>query len=158
MPKKRIDWPSLVKSSTELVTKEQNASYNFIRERMKIGVGTAHVVLRRLQKAGVVRRGKKRAWTVLVNKDGSPKDPASLPPRRRFRKWQHKNAAASHGNVTRKSAKSKKNVQFSLKKKLRFLKLLEAHAGDLHQPLIAAIAEDLHGLESSRQLLKALGR
>ena len=96
---RKIDWKDLAKQSGEIVTKEQNAAYEFLRGRLGgVGVATVSKLLKRLEVKGLVRQGKGRRWIVIVNPDGTPKNEADIPPKRRFktarRQLAHINGAA----------------------------------------------------------------
>lgn len=165
--RERVNWGALVKQASEFIVAEQNASYDFIRSKLaNIGVGTVSKLLKRLQTKGLVRRGKKRAWIVIVNADGTPKDAATLPPVRRFYKKRHKGTRRTKANGLHTPAahevheaarpEAKTDGRIPLRKKIEFLQYLANIADGPRRVLLNEIAEDLEGFSREEKFLKAL--
>lgn len=148
--KKKLNWKALTEKAAGLVQSEQNASYAFLGEKLG-GIGCASIVkiLRRLEVKGLVRRGKKRRWMVLVNPDGTPKNPADVPAKRRFKTVRRKKQTASvHATHA--------NGAITDKMKIEFVQHLANAAGGEKARILKEVVGDLTLLSKERKLLDAL--
>jgi ribosomal protein S25 len=153
MPKgTKVNWKDLTNKAAEIVKTEQNAAYDFLRQKLGgIGVATAGKLLKRLEAKGLVRRGKGRRWVVLVNADGSAKVGAEVPSKRRFRKVRRNKGDTAHAaHVT------KANGAISDQMKIEFVQHLADVAEGDKARILKEVLVDLTRFAKERKLLDAL--
>lgn len=148
MPKKTsVNWKALTDKAAALIKAEQKTDYVFLRQKLGVGVGTIAKVLKRLEAKGIVRRGKGRRWTVIVNPDGSPKSGQDVPQKRRFRKVRRGKGAR---------ATSPPSGVLTDKAKIEFVKQLADAAVGRSAQILGEVVLDLKLVSDNRKLLDAL--
>ena len=149
--KSAINWKALTTNAAEIVKTEQKASYDFLREKLGgIGVATASKLLKRLEAKGLVRRGKRRRWMVLINPDGSPKNGEAVPAKRRFRKVRRNKVTPAPVSVAHV------NGAITDKAKIEFVQNLANMAEGEKSRILKEVVVDLTRLSKERKLLDAL--
>lgn len=149
-PRKRVDWKALASQATALIQKEQRADYKWLRVALGgIGVGTASILLQRLETKGIVRRGKGRHWVPLVNADGTRKDVSEIPEKRRFKTKRHR--------VTKEAAKTPRvipqDTSVSQDEKVDLMEKIAEHATGRSKQVLDAIVTDLVNASSERAIV-----
>lgn len=166
--RKATDWRKLAKQATDVITKEQNASYAFLKEKLSIANNTVTQLLKRLEAKGLVRRDKSRSWVVLVDSNGKPKPADAIPEKRRFKKIKRKKAVSKK---TQAPARASAPAKMALTKvaraveaatpvtnqKIELVRALKMGASGVPATLLGEIVSDLEFLERHRTLLTLLG-
>ncbi len=147
----------LTEEAGKLVQEHQNASYAFLRDKLKVGVGTVVKVLKRLEVKGLVRRGANRRWAVLVNADGSKKpDAGGVPQRRRIKKRRVRRERAAAAPAVPKQHVPTNGQAIGTDQKVALLENIASVAGDEKAAVLRAVIEDIKSLDAHQKMVEAL--
>jgi hypothetical protein len=141
---KKLDWKKIKTTASEAVMAEQNASYAFLSEKLG-GLSWTSVwkLLKFLEAKGLVRQGEDRHWVVIVNRDGSRKNPNEIPPERQLTSLDEETPHEGHTAIT-------KQVKIDL------LTSLSTMAGQQKALVLKAIMEDVADASTARTILTVL--
>jgi ribosomal protein L22 len=165
--RKAFDMTELTAKAATFVQSAQKADYKSLQKEFNINPARTSSLLKRLQTKGLVLRGKRRRWVVLVNQDGSKKPADQIPTPRRFKKPKHKKTAATQGSaapaVTKVLKKASANAEHvtnvvTSAEKLKLVNDIASKINGRSRDVLLLVASDLQVYYDSEELLALFGK